>query len=172
MTKDINVLRQMLEEKDKELEEYVLNKEHDCLGEEAEAMRRALYEIQDKIREIERERLVHNKDIAVGDYIRMDNGDIDKVIDIPEPNCYKCKNKFKAGEYIAEHSKNLIDLLKQSDILQLKFIKNDTIAYLGIGDEQEFKSSIKDLEEGIKENEVEILGVLSKSQFMKNCFVV
>lgn len=170
MTKDINVLRQMLEEKNHELEEYVLN--HDSLGEEAESMRRELSEIQDKIKEIEQERLDDNKEITVNDYIRMDNGDIDKVTDILELNCYKCKNKVRAGEYIAKHSKKLEGLIEKSDILQIRLIRDGVIAYYGIDSDGEFKVLIEDLQEGLEKNEIEILGVLSKNQFMQNCFVV
>ena len=116
MIGDINVLRQMLEEKDKELEECVLNKDNDCLGEEAEEIRRELYEILNKIRDIEKKRLIRNKDIAVGDYIRMDSGDIYRVTDILEPNSYKCKDKIKAGEYIAKYNKNLKELIEVGDV--------------------------------------------------------
>lgn len=171
MTEDINVLRQKLEEKDKELEKYVLDRNHNSLGEEAESIRRELFEIQDKIRKIEQERLANN-DIAIGDYIRMDNGDIDKVIDMPYPNCYKCKDKVRAGEYIAEHSKDLMKLIKQSDILQIRFIRDDVIAYYGMDSDDEFKEFIEDLQEGLEKDEIEILGVLSKQQFNQNCCVV
>ena len=173
MIGDINVLRQMLEEKDKELEECVLNKDNDCLGEEAEEIRRELYEILNKIRDIEKKRLVRNKDIAVGDYIRMDSGDIYRVTDILEPNSYKCKDKIKAGEYIAKYNKNLKELIEVKDIVNgmtIEEFDDEEGTFLGVPIYTD--GNMDSIEYVIPLSVIEVETILTHEQYDNECYKI
>lgn len=121
--------------------------------------------------------------IEVGDYVRTKNGEIHKVIEIKENRYitnfadyfyYRYDNNmgdFKSN--IANHSKQLIDLIEVGDIIKYR-INNisttlETKGYIegiiGISDEemlQEIKS----------DKDYHILEILTKESYIANCYKV
>lgn len=111
-------------------------------------------------------------EIEIGEYVRTDNGEIHKVIDI-EKGSIKIKSQYKEWIglcCIAKHSKQLIDLIEIGDILELReyvdyFKKSEKI---GISD-MDMLSNIK---QAIRDKKIEVLSILTKEQYMANCYKV
>lgn len=118
------------------------------------------------------------KDIEVGEYVRTKEGEIHKVIKIIEDDgdwdYYCCGNNV--GYFamdIANHSKQLIDLIEVKDVIKYR-INNisttlETKGYIeGIVDisDEEMLQRIKN------DNNYHILEILTKEQFEANCYKV
>lgn len=109
--------------------------------------------------------------IEVGEYVRTDNGEIHKVIDI-EKGSIKIKSQYKEWIglcCIANHSKQLIELIENKDVLKVRIDK--TIMFLGL-DECTSDVKYKELIENIKNGEYELLEILTHEQFEANCYKV
>ena len=123
-------------------------------------------------------------EIKVGEYGRTNKGKIfifawllnsdgkrytDKVIlgngKIIENKLYY----FYNGEEIVKHSKNLIDLIENKDVLKVRIDK--TIMIFGI-DEDTSDIKYKELIENIENGEYELLEILTHEQFEANCYKV
>lgn len=108
--------------------------------------------------------------IEVGEYVRTDNGEIHKVIDI-EKGSIKIKSQYKEWIglcCIVKHSKNLIDLIEKDDyvngykVIKLKdgfadgtmeiVLSNNTIIY--------------------RHHSEDIKTILTKEQFEANCYKI
>ncbi len=119
------------------------------------------------------------KEIEVGEYVRTKDGIIDKVIieydgKCNNPNCSEkhisCKYNYYNEKDIVKHSKQLIDLIEIGDILELReyvdyFKKSEKI---GISD-MDMLSNIK---QAIRDKKIEVLSILTKKQYMANCYKV
>lgn len=114
------------------------------------------------------------KDIEVGDYVRTENGIIDKVDSLCgmiENTVYlKQQSLWFNADYIVKYSKHLIDLIQVGDILELReyvdyFKKSEKI---GISD-MDMLSNIK---QAIRDKKIEVLSILTKEQYMANCYKV
>ena len=98
--------------------------------------------------------------IEVGEYVRTKNGKIDKVIN---NNCYmpqyiECEKSLLYKEDIVNHSKDLIDLLEVRDIVEIE-----------LSEEFVEKENKKVLTQ-IGEVYTKILTILTKEQYMQNCY--
>lgn len=119
------------------------------------------------------------KEIEVGEYVRINNDfrlialGIGKVIGINEDSIHVKMNfelpfSFKK-ENIANHSKHLIDLIENKDVLKVRIDK--TIMFFGI-DEDTSDIKYKELIENIENGEYELLEILTHEQFEANCYKV
>lgn len=109
--------------------------------------------------------------IEVNEYVRTKNGKIDKVIN---SNFYmsiyvECEKGLYLIENIVKHSKQLIDLIENKDILKVRIDK--TIMFFGI-DESTSDIKYKEIMESIENGECELLEILTHQQFEANCYKV
>lgn len=117
--------------------------------------------------------------IEVGEYARTKKGRIDKVERFSAGLCiWCCENGMHIDECncvgthledIVKHSKQLIDLIENKDVLKVRIDK--TIIFLGI-DECTSDIKYKELIESIKNGEYELLEILTHEQFEANCYKV
>ena len=116
------------------------------------------------------------KDIEVNEYVRTDNGEIHKVIDI-EKGSIKIKSQYKEWIglcCIVKHSKQPIDLIEDKDIVEIElseeFVeKKDKKKLIQIGDIYTKETLQKDIDNGII---TRILTILPYNQYMANCYEV
>lgn len=109
--------------------------------------------------------------MEVGEYARTKNGIIDKVIN---SNFYmsiyvECEKGLYLIENIVKHSKQLIDLIENKDILKVRIDK--TIMFFGI-DESTSDTKYKEIIKSIENGECELLEILTHQQFEANCYKV
>lgn len=117
--------------------------------------------------------------IEVGEYVRTKKGRIDKVERFSAGlGIWCCENGMHIDECncvgthledIVKHSKQLIDLIENKDVLKVRIDK--TIMFLGI-DECTSDVKYKELIESIKNGEYELLEILTREQFEANCYKV
>ena len=115
--------------------------------------------------------------IEVHEYVRFNNGEIGKVIDIKENQSRIVYSEY--GEIglisdIVKHSKQLIDLIEDKDIVEIElseeFVeKKDKKKLIQIGDIYTKETLQKDIDNGII---TRILTILSYNQYMANCYKV
>ena len=111
------------------------------------------------------------EEIEVGEYVRTKKGAIGKLIEIDKKaaayylDCLKCVSL----KNIVKHSKQLIDLIENKDILKIKIHKE--IIFFGIN-ENTSDIKYKELIENIKNGEYELLQILTHQQFETNCYKV
>lgn len=126
--------------------------------------------------------------IEVGEYIRTREGYLGKLIAINEQDYnylvvdttkqvrkdeYPPTYLYLRNEDIVKHSKNLIDLITEGDILRykLKGLKNEYITVVKkYYDARSNENWL--LITGYKLEQVEILEILTKEQYKENCFKV
>lgn len=96
--------------------------------------------------------------IDVGKEIRRDNGMSDNYI-------------YTRYGFQLKHSKQLIDLIENKDILKLKASDNKEVFFIGI-DEDTSDIKYKELIENIENGENELLEILTHEQFEANCYKV
>lgn len=118
------------------------------------------------------------KDIEVGEYVRTENGIIDKVDSLCgmiENTVYlKQQSLWFYADYIIKHSKHLIDLIEDKDIVEIElseeFVeKKDKKKLIQIGNIYTKETLQKDIDNGII---TRILTILSYNQYMANCYKV
>lgn len=113
--------------------------------------------------------------IEAGEYVRTENGKIDKVV---SNNCYmekyiKAEKGFISCKNIVKHSKQLIDLIEGGDIVKyrLKNFKYTNVTRVNvIRDVRSNKESI--LIDGYNLEQINILEILTKEQYNINCYKV
>ena len=109
--------------------------------------------------------------IEVNEYVRTKDGIIDKLIN---SNFYmsiyvECEKGLYLIENIVKHSKQLIDLIENKDILKVRIDK--TIMFFGI-DESTSDTKYKEIIKSIENGECELLEILTHQQFEANCYKV
>lgn len=111
------------------------------------------------------------KDEYVRTYVRTTDGIIGKIenydngeywIRHSKDDIWKCSEDF-----IIKHSKNVIDLIENGDVLKVKTDGNE-IVYIGI-DENTIDISYKELLDEIKQS-YKLLEILTKEQYEANCY--
>ena len=115
--------------------------------------------------------------IEVNEYVRFNNGEIGKVIDIkenPSRIVYSEYGEIGLISDIANHSKQPIDLIEDKDIVGIElseeFVeKKDKKKLIQIGDIYTKETLQKDIDNGII---TRILTILSYNQYMANCYKV
>lgn len=110
-------------------------------------------------------------EIEVNEYVRTKDGIIDKVIN---SNFYmsiyvECEKGLHLIESIVNHSKQLIDLIENKDVLKVRIDK--TIMVFGM-DEDTSDIKYKELIENIENGEYELLEILTHEQFEQNSYKV
>ena len=113
-----------------------------------------------------------NNDIEVNEYVRTKNGVIDKVdalYGMIENTVHLENQKWFDTKKIVNHSKQLIDLIENKDILKVRIDK--TIMFFGI-DESTSNIKYKEIMESIENGECELLEILTHQQFEANCYKV
>lgn len=118
--------------------------------------------------------------IKVNDYVRidMDNrncigiGRVSRIVNekiyVNMNNKYNLPVSFQIDK-IVKHSKQLIDLIENKDILKVRIDK--TIMFFGI-DESTSDIKYKEIMESIENGECELLEILTHQQFEANCYKV
>lgn len=110
------------------------------------------------------------KEIEVGDYIRTNIGTFDKIIKITisdedEDILYLGKNIFLYSDgMIKKHSKNLIDLIKVGDFINMEYVYE-------LGNADNRKKWIHTTSGNCYYNE-DIETILTKEQYEQNCYKV
>lgn len=117
--------------------------------------------------------------IEVNEYVRTNKGVIGELISetlsYPEPREWILKannNKIvivECNDYPVKHSKQLIDLIENKDILKVRIDK--TIMFFGI-DESTSDTKYKEIIKSIENGECELLEILTHQQFETNCYKV
>ncbi len=117
--------------------------------------------------------------IEANEYVRTNKGVIGELIQetlsYPEPSEWILKannNKIvivECNDYPVKHSKQLIDLIENKDILKVRIDK--TIMFFGI-DESTSDIKYKEIMESIENGECELLEILTHQQFEANCYKV
>lgn len=112
--------------------------------------------------------------IEVGEYVRTEDGEIHKVIKIIEDDgdwdYYCCENN--AGYFamdIANHSKELIDLIEVGDIVKDKYNKYE-VAF--VKDDKIYCNDYNLDDSLITLREQDIKAILAREQFEANCYKV
>lgn len=118
--------------------------------------------------------------IEVNEYVRinMDNrncigiGRVSRIVNetiyVNMNNKYNLPVSFQIDK-IVKHSKQLIDLIENKDILKVRIDK--TIMFFGI-DESTSDIKYKEIMESIENGECELLEILTHQQFEANCYKV
>ena len=112
------------------------------------------------------------EEIEVNEYVRFNNGEIGKVIDIkenPSRIVYSEYGEIGLISDIVKHSKHLTDLIENKDVLKVRIDK--TIMVFGM-DEDTSDIKYKELIENIENGEYELLEILTHEQFEANCYKV
>lgn len=119
--------------------------------------------------------------IEVGEYVRTDNGEIHKVIDI-EKGSIKIKSQYKEWIglcCIVNHSKQPIDLIEVGDIVNKELIigiidiTNDKEEIIGRKLITQYRSAQftgLDIKHYIYANDIKT--ILTKEQYLANCYKV
>lgn len=110
-------------------------------------------------------------EIEVNEYVRTKDGKIDKVIN---SNFYmqiyvECEKGLYLIENIVKHSEQLIDLIENKDILKVE--SNGEILFIGV-DENTLDIKYKEIIEEIKNEEYQLLEILTHEQFEENSYKV
>lgn len=119
------------------------------------------------------------EEIEVNEYVRTKNGYIIRVDENTNIFNLGCKEQyvdmettrygFICEEEIVNHSKQLIDLIENKDVLKVRIDK--TIMVFGM-DEDTSDIKYKELIENIENGEYELLEILTHEQFGQNSYKV
>ena len=99
-------------------------------------------------------------EICVGEYVRTDNGEIHRVIDI-EKGSIKIKSQYKEWIglcCIAKHSKQLIDLVEVGDYVNGELITD------------KWDTRISSIKSNFSEEDIKT--ILTKESYIANCYKV
>lgn len=123
--------------------------------------------------------------IEVGEYVRINKGNIGKVIGIFKGHCaakyhiqfqggVRVKRQYLSKKTIIKHSKNIIDLIEVGDIVEVElseeFVeRKDKIVFTRIGDVYTKELLQRDVDNGII---VKIKTILTHEQYNQNCYTV
>ena len=113
--------------------------------------------------------------IEVNDYVRTDNGEIHKVIDI-EKGSIKIKSQYKEWIglcCIVKHGKQLIDLIEVKDVIKYRINNISTTLETKGYVEGIIEISDEEMLQRIKNDKnYEILEILTKESYMANCYKI
>ena len=113
--------------------------------------------------------------IEVGEYVRTKNGKIDKIIN---NNCYmpqyiECEKSLLYKEDIVNHSKDLVDLIEEGDIVEYQV---NSLSELKVGRVKSYRDARSNKEylgvEGFDITKIYIKKILTKEQMEANCYTV
>lgn len=122
-----------------------------------------------------------DRDLIVGEYVRTKDGKIGifKGYNNNRKSQWACKVelqgmkfwKYYAEEYIEKHSNQLMELIKNKDILKLKTSDSKEVFFIGV-DEDTSDVKYEEIITDIKNGENELLEILTSQQFEANCYKV
>lgn len=133
---------------------------------------------EDELKATRKMNKADRNEIEVGEYVRTENGIIDKVDSLCgmiENTVYlKQQSLWFNMDYIVNHSKQPIDLIEDKDIVEIElsgeFVeKKDKKKLIQIGDIYTKETLQKDIDNGII---TRILTILSYNQYIANCYKV
>ena len=110
--------------------------------------------------------------IEVNEYVRINNGEIGKVIDIkenPSRIVYSEYGEIGLISEIVKHSKQLIDLIKKRDIVEDKY---NTYEVAFIAGNRIYCNDYNSADSLITLREQDIKAILTKESYMANCYKV
>lgn len=122
-----------------------------------------------------------DKEIEVGEYVRTKNGIIDKVIikyngKCNNPNCDKkhisCKYNYYDEKDIVKHSKNIIDLIEEGDIIDWKFKDSSFVDRNAIVQSNNLGVYVQESDYIAELEDIVILRILAHEQFERNCYIL
>lgn len=112
------------------------------------------------------------KEIKIDEYIRLDNGEIGKVIDIkenPKRVVYSKYGEIALRSSIVKHSKELIDLVKPGDFVNGHRVKavylDGATKYIKLHNSYDNGLGIRTYKEDIKT-------ILTREMYAQNCYKV
>lgn len=119
-------------------------------------------------------------EIEEGEWVRTDRGIIDKVIinyygicNSPNCNCkhVNCEKDYYDEEDIVKHSKDIIDLIEDTDILQVEIseewvVKENTLRFIIVGQTY----TIEEIKEALENGMYNIKQILTHEQYSQNCY--
>ena len=127
-------------------------------------------------------------EIEIGDYVRTKDGYIAKAVERDTTNWlyfdnsimelgddkFSNLNELEQKERVIAHSKNIIDLLEEGDFVNGMMIEEfadyDEGIYLGV---PIYTDALMDTIEEVRPlDSIEIKTILTKEQYMNNCYVV
>lgn len=119
--------------------------------------------------------------IEVGEYVRTNKGRIGKVAEIrlgfnKDLQVYQDIYILDNGlwtilDYIVKHSKQLMELIKNKDILKLRTSDSKEVFFIGV-DEDTSDVKYEEIITNIKNGENELLEILTSQQFEADCYKV
>lgn len=120
--------------------------------------------------------------IEVGEYVRTEDGNIGKLVEINKNylNYYKIDVKkeiqhidtrdnyiYTRDGFDLKHSKNIIDLIELKDIVEIQNLVGEDISFtFEIFNEETMADFLK----GIKDKEIKLISILTKEQYENNCY--
>lgn len=111
--------------------------------------------------------------IKIDEYVRLDDGTIGKYdINKNGINVVATNTRyigFDIERDVVKHSKNIIDLIKPGDILQIE--EDGDIAFIGL-EKDTTTLTYQEIIDEIKNKKVKLLSILTKEQYKKNCYRV
>ena len=110
--------------------------------------------------------------IEVREYVRTKSGKIDKVINnnYYMPQYIECEKGIVDKENIVKHSKNIIDLIEVGDFIN--GMKIDDIGEIKRFGKTAQKCLWVNIGDGIDIIDEEIKDILTKEQYMQNCYKI
>lgn len=140
---------------------------------------------EDELKATRKMNKADRNEIEVNEYVRTNKGNIGQVIGIFNGHCQakyhiqfqgkvKVKRQYLSTHTIIKHSKQLIDLIEDKDIVEIElseeFVeKKDKKKLIQIGDIYTKETLQKDIDNGII---TRIITILSYNQYMANCYEV
>ena len=110
--------------------------------------------------------------IEVNEYVRFNNGEIGKVIDIkenPSRIVYSEYGEIGLISDIVKHSKQLIDLIEKRDIVEDKY---NTYEVAFIAGNRIYCNDYNSADSLITLREQDIKAILTRESYMANCYKV
>lgn len=111
------------------------------------------------------------REIEVGEYVRFENGEIGKVIDIKENPARVVYSEYGEIDLISDitkHSKNIIDLIEVGDIVEI--LLNSDLKYT-----QKYQILTQEMVDEVKKDLTSIeylVSILTHEQYSQNCYKV
>ena len=123
-----------------------------------------------------------DKEIEVGEYVRTKDGKIDQILNYSIGcNVWHCKNGMCIDECncigvhlkdIVKHSKNIIDLIEEGDIIDWKFKDSSFVDRNAIVQSNNLGVYVQESDYIAELEDIVILRILAHEQFERNCYIL
>ena len=122
------------------------------------------------------------EEIEVGEYVRTKDGKIDQILNYSIGcNVWHCKNGMCIDECnclgvhlkdIVKHSKNIIDLIEEGDIIDWKFKDSSFVDRNAIVQSNNLGVYVQESDYIAELEDIVILRILAHEQFERNCYIL